>query len=87
MRGVGIIAAIDLARNDDSYGRLALLHGANLYWRSVSAEKQRSGRPFRQIKIEGVHIVADGVMLGNVERFEIVIGRFNFRAFNDGEAY
>ena len=25
--------------------------------------------------------------LGNVEGFEIVVGRFDFRAFDDGEAY
>src|SRR6266849_355576 len=41
MRGVRIVAAIDLAGNDDAHGRLLLLHGADLHGRSVRAEKER----------------------------------------------
>src|SRR6266850_358964 len=41
MRGVGIVAAIDLAGDNDAHGRFLLLHGANLHGRSVRAEKER----------------------------------------------
>src|SRR5882724_8706104 len=44
MRGVGIIAAIDLAGNDDAHGRLLLFHGADLHGRSVRAKQERSRR-------------------------------------------
>src|SRR5271170_4895014 len=36
--------------------------------------------------IESVHIVARGMMLGNVERLEIVVRRFDFGAGDDAEA-
>src|SRR5215831_2748568 len=38
VRGVGIIAPVNLAWDDDAHGRLALLHGANLHGRRVGAE-------------------------------------------------
>src|SRR5438876_1024371 len=41
MRGVRIIAAIDLAGDNDAHGRLLLFHGADLHGRSVRAEKER----------------------------------------------
>ena len=44
------------------------------------------GAPFGQVEIKSVHVVADGMEFGNVERFEIVIRRFDFGAFDDGEA-
>src|SRR6266850_1943055 len=86
MRGVRIIAAIDLSGNDDAHGRFLLLHGANLHGRSVRAEKERRRSTFRQFQIERVHVVADGMEFRNVERFKIVVGRFDFGAFDDGEA-
>src|ERR1700731_473884 len=86
MGGVGIVAAIDLAGNDDANGRLLLFHGANLHGRSVRAEKKGRLRAFRQFQVEGVHVVAHGMEFGNVQGFEIVIRRFNFGAFDDGEA-
>src|SRR5712664_4188445 len=64
--GIGIVAAIDLAGYDDAHGRLLLFHGANLHGRSVRAKEQRSRRAFRQLQIEGVHVVANGMKLGNV---------------------
>src|SRR5580692_1310045 len=85
VRGVGIVAAIDFAGNDDADGRLLLFHGADLHGRGVRAEKQRTGRALREIEIEGVHVVADGMEFGDVEGFEIVVGRFDFGAFHDGE--
>src|SRR5580692_4638849 len=86
VRGVGIVAAIDLAGDDDPHGRLALFHGADLHGRCVRAEKQRRRGAFREIEVEGVHVVADRMEFGNVKRLEIVIGRFDFGAFDDGEA-
>src|SRR5438105_9268408 len=85
MRGVGIVTAIDLAGYDDAHGRLLLLHGANLHGRSVGAKKERRLRVFRQVQIESVHVVADGVKLGDIQGFEIVIRRFDFGAFDDGK--
>src|SRR4029077_12020398 len=86
MRGVGIVAAVDLAGDDDAYGRLLFFHGANLHRRRVRAKEKRRLRALRQIDVERVHVVADRVEFGNVEGFEIVIRRFDFRAFDDGEA-
>src|SRR5690348_3073632 len=85
VRGIGIVAAIDLAGNDDAHGRLLLFHGANLHRGSVRAEKERRRSSFGEIEIEGVHVVADRMKFGNVERFEIVVGRFNFGTFDNGE--
>ena len=85
MRGVRIIAAIDLSGNDDAHRRFLLLHGANLHGRSVRAEKERRRSTFRQFQIKRVHVVTHGMEFGDVQRFEIVIGRFDFGAFNDGE--
>ena len=86
VRGVGIVAAIDLAGNDHAHRRLALFHGADLHRRSVRAQKQRSGRALRQVQVERVHVVAHGMKFRNVQRLEIVIRRFDFRAFDDGKA-
>jgi len=84
--GVGIVAAVDLARNDDAHGRLLLFHGANLHGRSVGAEKERRRRALGQIDIERVHVVADRMEFGNIQGLEIVVRRFDFGAFDDGEA-
>src|SRR5437016_12497708 len=86
MRGVGIVAAIDLAGNDDANGRLLLFHGANLHGRSVGAKKERRRRAFWQFQIEGVHVVADRMKLRDIQRLEIVVRRFDFGAFDDREA-
>src|ERR1700737_2464154 len=86
VRGVGIVAAIDLAGHDHSHWWLALFHGANLHGRSVRPEEQRLRSTLRKIEVEGVHVVADRMELWDVERFEIVVGRFDFRALHDGEA-
>src|SRR5260370_478229 len=48
VRGVGIVAAIDLAWDDHTHGRLLLLHGANLHGRSVGAKKELRWRALRQ---------------------------------------
>src|ERR1700722_710224 len=37
VRGVGVVAPIDLAGDDNANGRLALFHSANLHWRCVRA--------------------------------------------------
>src|SRR5258708_3148725 len=66
VRGIGIVAAVDLARDNHADGRLALLHGANLHRRSVRAEKQRLGRAVGQLQIKGVHVIADRMEFGNI---------------------
>src|SRR5438552_425890 len=82
MGGVGIVAAIDLAGYDDAHGRLLLLHGANLHGRSVGAKKERRRRAFRQVQIEGVHVVADRMKLRDIKRLEIVVRIFVLVAFD-----
>src|SRR5439155_23459881 len=82
---VGIVAAINFARNDDANRGLLLFHSADLHGRSVGAKKQRAGGALRQVQIKGVHVVADGMKFGNVEGLEIVVRRFDFRAFDHGE--
>src|SRR5580698_8198033 len=86
VRRVGIVAAIDLAGNDHAYGRLALFHRADLHRRSVRAQQERRRRTLRKVDIKGVHVVADGMKFGNVERLEVVVRRFDFRTFDDGKA-
>src|SRR5690242_1691620 len=86
MRGVGIIAAVDLAWDDDAHGRLLLLHGANLHGRGVGAQEERRRSAFGQVDVERVHVVADRMELRDVQRFEVVVRRFNLRAFHNGEA-
>ena len=86
MRGVGIVAAIDLPGNDDAHGRLLLFHGSNLHRRGVRAQQQRSRRALGQVNVERVHVVAHRMEFGNVQRLEVVIRRFDFGAFNNREA-
>src|SRR5258708_6559565 len=73
MRGVGIVAAIDLAGNDDANGRLLLFHGANLHGRSVGAQEERRRCAFLQFQIEGVHVIADGMEFRDIESFKIIV--------------
>ncbi len=40
----------------------------------------------RAFDVERVHVVARGMMLGNIQRFEIVVGRFDLGAFDDAES-
>src|SRR6476661_4199074 len=84
--GVGIVATIDLAGDDNAHGRLALFHGANLHRRRVRTKEQWRWSTFRKVEVEGVHVIADGVELGDVERLKIIVRRFDFGAFDDGEA-
>ena len=76
VRGVGIVAAIDLARHDDAHRRSLLLHGVHLHGRGVRAEQMRR-RSRRKIEVKRVHGVARGMVLGDVERLEIVVRRLD----------
>ena len=83
VRRVGIVAAIDFARHDDAHRRRLLLHGANLHGRSVRAQQVAAASAF---DVESVHVVARGMMLGNVERLEIVVRRLDLGPFDHAEA-
>ena len=48
--------------------------------------RSRCARAGRRLEIKSVHGVARGMMLGDIERLEIVVRRLDFRAFDDGEA-
>ncbi len=52
----------------------------------MGAQEQRTRGAFWQLEIEGVHIVADGMVLGNIEGLKIVVRLFDFWSFDDGEA-
>src|SRR5260370_40082761 len=86
VRGVGIVAAVDLAGNDDADRGLVLFHGANLHGRSVGAKEKRRLRSLRQIPIERVHVVSDVMKFGDIQGFEIIVRRFDFGALDNGEA-
>ena len=60
--------------------------GVDLHGRCVRAEKKRTRSAFRQIEIESVHVIADGMVLGNIQCLEIVVRRLDLRAFDDGKA-
>jgi hypothetical protein len=72
--------------------RLLLFHGANLDRRSVRAQQQRSGRSFHAgvghrpglgFDIKSIHVVAHRMEFRNIQCLEIVVGRFDFRSFDD----
>ena len=75
VRRVWIVAAIDFSWDDDAYGRLLFFHGTNLHGRSVRAQQMSAAR---SLDVESVHVVARGMVLGNVERLEIVVRRLDF---------
>ena len=43
-------------------------------------------RRARALDVERVHVVACGMMLGNIQRFKIVIGRFDLGTFHHAES-
>src|SRR4029077_15216215 len=67
----------------DTHWRRLFLHGANLHRRRVRAQQMRRARAG---DVESVHIVARGMMLGNIEGLEIVVGSFDLRPFHHAEA-
>ena len=82
VRRVGIIAAIDFARHDDAHRRLLLFHRAHLHRRGVRAQQALRPRARRRLHVKRVHVVARGMVLGNVERLEVVVRRLDFRPFD-----
>ena len=42
--------------------------------------------PLREFEVKRVHVVTDRMIFGNIQRFEIVVGRFNLRAFCNRKA-
>ncbi len=82
VRRVGIISAIHFSRHHDAHRRLLFFHRANLHRRSVRAQQMAALYAF---DIKSVHVVARGVMLGNVERFKVVVGRLDLRALDHAE--
>ena len=86
--GVGCLVAVALAGHDDPYGRLALLHGANLHGRGLgSHEHGVFAFVVGLVNPEGRPHVAGGVSLGDVEHLEVVEVPFDFGAFYDVEAH
>src|SRR5215470_300594 len=67
MRGVRDVVPEDLARADDAHGRTLRLHGPDLHGRGVGAQHHVGGH------VEGVLHVARGMIVGEIERAEVVV--------------
>src|SRR5439155_1329851 len=67
VRGVRRIAPVDSAGSDDPDRRLVALHVPDLDRRCVSPEQQGV-----RVDVEAVHRVPRGMVLGDVERLEVV---------------
>ena len=82
-RGVGRVyrvRAVHTAGRNNADRRLFLLHDAYLHARGLRAEHHVIRN------IEGVLRVARGVVLRDVERFEVIVVELDLRAFRDREA-
>jgi hypothetical protein len=84
MRGV-VVGTVGAAGNDDADRRFLGQHGADLHRRGVGAQHGAAAIHFRQV--EGVVVLACRVVVGNVERAEIVPVALDVGAFGDGEAH
>src|SRR5215471_2267950 len=80
MRGVRDVVPEHLARADDAHGRTLRLHGADLYGRGVSAQHGVGGH------VEGVLHVARGMIVGKIERAEVVVVGLHLGPLRHGEA-
>ena len=82
-RGVGRVdrvRAVHTAGRNDADRRLFLLHDAHLHARGLRAEHHVIRN------IEGVLRVARRMVLRDIQRFKIVVVKFDLRAFRDREA-
>ena len=79
VRGVGDVAAVDLARRQDVDGRLLRLHGAHLHRGGLRAKKDvglaghRGGLPGEVADVEGVGRRARRVVRRRVQSGEVVV--------------
>ena len=67
VRGIRRIAPVDGPRGDDADRRLVALHEPDLHRRRMGAQEKVVG-----LDVEAVHRVPRGMVLGDVERLEIV---------------
>ena len=81
MRGIGRLVAEDAPGADNPERRREPFHAAYLDRRCVGAEQIAVFRP------EGVLHIARGVVLRNVERFEVIIIGFHFGAVQHLESH
>ena len=80
--GVDFVAAVGGSGGDDADGEFFDgFHGANLHAGGVGAEKATV------VEVEGVALVAGGVIGGGVEGVEAVPFGLDFGAFGEGEAH
>src|SRR5215467_9704677 len=78
--GVGEVVPEDFAGADDAHGRPLRLHGADLHGRGVGAQHDIGGH------MEGVLHVARGMVVGKVERAEVVVVRLHLGPLRHGES-
>src|SRR5262247_420140 len=80
MRSVRDVVPEHLAWADDAHGRTLRLHGADLYGRGVGAQHGVGGH------VEGVLHVARGMVIGKIERAEVVVVGLHLGPLRHGEA-
>ena len=84
VRRVDLVLAIHAAGGQNADGRLADgLHGADLHGAGLRAQKD-----FLVVRhIERVAAVAGGVVLGDIQLGEVIVGKLDLRAVEDLEAH
>src|SRR5262244_1076295 len=80
VRRVRDVVPENLARADDAHGRTLRLHGPNLHGRGVGAQHGVGGH------VEGVLHVARGMIVGKIERAEVVVVGLHLGPLRHGEA-
>src|SRR5215467_4328706 len=85
MAGIGRIIAVHLAGNHDADRRLELLHGANLYRRSMGAQQQPVALCLCALLGDEQRVlrIARRMIRREVKRFEVVVVGFDDRPFLD----
>jgi hypothetical protein len=84
VRGVGIVAAVDLARDNDADGRLALFHRANLHRRATMEGLKLFDVDDKRL-LPRIFCYFDDVLGGDVELYGDCTGeRLAIHEFNAG---
>ncbi len=86
--GLVVVGAVDPARGDHPDRRALVQHRADLDRRGVGAQHvRRAVIAVFAVHVEGVELLARGVVRGDVQRVEVVPIVLDLRALGDGEAH
>ncbi len=81
MRCVHIIGSVHLTGRNHLDGWFLIFYGSDLYWRSLCSQY------YLIINIEGILFPSCGMILRDVQRFEVIIVQFHFRSLFNGESH